>query len=58
MSSPPRCRPDGNGLLRADSRAHSRGKGSYCLYMTAGVKKTDEHFSLYEGYIHGMITYI
>ncbi|KYD23039.1 hypothetical protein TGS27_1684 [Geobacillus stearothermophilus] len=44
--------------MRADSRAHSRGKGSYCLYMTAGVKKTDEHFSLYEGYIHGMITYI
>ncbi|EPR30143.1 hypothetical protein I656_00171 [Geobacillus sp. WSUCF1] len=30
-------------------------KEGYFLYMTAGAKKADEHFSLYDGLIYDMI---
>ncbi|OKO91355.1 hypothetical protein BRO54_2768 [Geobacillus proteiniphilus] len=40
----------------ADQPAHGREKReSYFLYMTAGAKKADEHFSLYDGLIYDMI---
>ncbi|AGT33306.1 hypothetical protein M493_15450 [Geobacillus genomosp. 3] len=32
-----------------------RDKSGYCLYMTAGAKKADEHFSLYDGLFYDMI---